>query len=300
MHPCDGASAVRWRDPDLWRWPRFSGLRCLWAELRPGDVLRVPAYWMVHSELVGGGGGREEEEGGEGKESREREGCVTLILRSPAARARRDPGSLLLQAARQAETELSRVFSPLRTPQAMRDLLRVVKRGKQAEGMMKGSVFSSFSSSSEADAAAMREALAASLTDLRVASLGSARALLSALEAAADPRRFTRTPWLEADGGSGRVFPPALPWTTTVALKSSESGENGEENENNHRPRLFLDSRTAEEKKYPSLFRATIEAKAKERVPWIPRKKQLLILEAKKKKREKEQREELLLLEQAK
>ena len=85
-HPCDGASAVLWRDPDLRRWPRFASLRCLWAELGPGDVLRVPAYWIVHSELLlppsargGGSGGGAEGEG-------EREGCVTLVLRSPAAR----------------------------------------------------------------------------------------------------------------------------------------------------------------------------------------------------------------------
>lgn len=269
-------------------------------------MLRVPAFWMVHSELVTtSGGGREEEEGEEeeGKERREREGCATLVLRSPAARAKRDPGSLLLQAARQAELELSRVFGPLQTPRAMRDLLRIVKKG-QAEGR-KGSVFSpssssfsSSSSSSEADAAAVTEALAAALTDLRVASLGSARSLLKAVEAAADPRRFTRTPWLEADGRVGRAFPPALPWTTAAAMKSGGNVENGNESgeENDNRPRLFLDSRTAEEKKYPSLFRATIEAKAKERVPWIPRKKQLLLLEAKKKRREKEQGEELLLL----
>ena len=61
---------------------------------------------------------------------------------------------------------------------------------------------------------------------------------------------------------------------------------------NNRRPRLFLDSRTAEEKKYPSLFRATIEAKAKEWVPWIPKKKQLLLEQQQQKKEEEKEEEE--------
>lgn len=136
-----------------------------------------------------------------------------------------------------------------------------------------------------------REAVAAALSDLRAACLGNVRVFLDALEAAADPRRFTRTPWLEADGRNGRIFPPALPWTTAAAVKAGGDGEN-------RRPRFFLDSRTAEEKKYPSLFRATIEAKAKERVPWIPKKQQLLLEQQKKK--EKEEKGGVLLLEPAK
>ena len=143
---------------------------------------------------------------------------------------------------------------------------------------------------SAAAASAEREAFAAALGDLRAASLGSACSLLSALEAAADPRRFTKTRWLEADGGTGRIFPPALPWTTTEAAGDDKN-----------RPRLFLDSRTAEERKYPSLFRATIEAKAKERIPWISKKQQQLLLEQQRKKEEKEEQGEasLLLLEPA-
>ena len=307
-HPCDGASAVRWRDPDLERWPRFASLRCLWAELQPGDVLRVPAYWMVHSELLPaaaaaaavapaaaakekeGGGGRG---GGTGWDGAARpQGCATLVLRSPAARTRRDRGSLLLQAARQAELELSRACSPARTPRAMRDLLGAVRRGGRGATAAAGGALSSFPSppASAAAASAEREAFAAALGDLRAASLGSACSLLSALEAAADPRRFTKTRWLEADGGTGRIFPPALPWTTTEAAGDDKN-----------RPRLFLDSRTAEERKYPSLFRATIEAKAKERIPWISKKQQQLLLEQQRKKEEKEEQGEasLLLLEPA-
>ena len=314
-HPCDGASAVLWRDPDLSRWPRFASLRCAWAELGPGDVLRVPAYWMVHSELSLPPSARGGERGGEAEAAREQQGCVTLVLRSPAARARRCRGSLLLQASRQAELELLRVFPASRAREAMRDLLRIVKSGGGG-AETSSSVFSSVPSSSsssaaaaaaaaaEADASAAREALSAALGDLRAACLGSARALLRALEAAADPKRLGRTPWLEADGGNRRLFTPALPWTTAVAAAKAAKAAGGGGEENSNRPRLFLDSRTAEEKKYPSLFRATIEAKARERIPWIPKKQQqqLLLLEQRKKKREEEEKEKgeaLLLLEPA-
>ena len=253
-------------------------------------MLRVPAYWMVHSELLVGGGG---EEGGGGREGDE-EACVTLVLRSPAARTRRERGSLLLQAARQAELELSHVFTPQRAPQAMRDLLRVIKRGEMVENIFSSSSSSSSlaASASAAGASAAREALAAALADLRVACLGSSRVLLGALEAAADPRRFTKARWLEADGRAGRFSPPALSWVAATAqMKTAEDG--GESNG----PRLFVDSRTAEEK-YPSLFRATIEAKARERVPWVPKKKKekQLLLKGKQKKEKKEKGEALLLL----
>lgn len=294
-----------WRDPDLSRWPRFASLRCLWAELGPGDVLRVPAYWMLHSELLlePSSSSTEEKREGEGEREREREGCATLVLRSPAARRGRCRGSLLLQAARQAELELLRAFPASRAAEAMRDLLRIVrdagKSGERGEESSGSGVFSSFTAA--ADASAASEALAAALADLRAACLGSARALLRALEAAADRRRLCRTPWLEADGGSRRLFPPALAWTTAAAARAEREKAAGGEG----RRLLFLDSRTAEERKYPSLFRATIEAKARERVPWIPKKQQLLLEQKQRKEKEEEKGEaaaapSLLLLEPAK
>lgn len=221
-------------------------------------MLRVPAYWMVHSELILGSNSPSSNP----SKKDDGDSSVTLVLRSPASRHLRDPGSLALQAARQAELELCRVFgdgSEVRA--AMGELLLLASSPSASLASAAASLLPSPSTSSPAaDASAVAEALSAALSDFRTACLGDPLVLLRGLEAAADARRFTTTRWLEADGGERRLFPPALPPSSSPSSSKDKP------------PLYYIDARTPEERKYPSLFRATIEKKARERVPWVPKK----------------------------